>query len=64
MRANLVSRNALRARSFLGQWPPTAWLIGGEEAAASHTARQGLLASIMIMLGSWGVGWLARSSVY
>ncbi|MGJ9371747.1 polyprenol phosphomannose-dependent alpha 1,6 mannosyltransferase MptB [Nesterenkonia sp. CF4.4] len=61
MRANLVSRNALRARSFLGQWRPTAWLIGGEEAAASHTARQGLLASIMIMLGSWGVGWLAMT---
>lgn len=61
MRANLVSRNALRARSFLGQWQPTAWLIGGEEAAASHTARQGLLASIMIMLGSWGVGWLAMT---
>ncbi|MCH8571451.1 polyprenol phosphomannose-dependent alpha 1,6 mannosyltransferase MptB [Nesterenkonia sp. AY15] len=61
MRANLVSRNALRARSFLGQWPPTAWFIGGEEAAASHTARQGLLASIMIMFGSWGVGWLAMT---
>ena len=61
MRNNPVSRNALRARSFLGQWPPTAWLIGGEEAAASHTARQGLLASIMIMLGSWGVGWLAMT---
>jgi len=59
--ANPVSRNALRVRSFLGEWPPTAWLIGGEEAEASHTARQGLLASIMIMLGSWGVGWLAMT---
>ncbi|GAA1144179.1 polyprenol phosphomannose-dependent alpha 1,6 mannosyltransferase MptB [Nesterenkonia lutea] len=61
VRTNPVSRNALRMRAFLGQWPPTAWLIGGEEAAASHTARQGLLASLMIMVGSWGVGWLAMT---
>lgn len=61
MHANPVSRNAERVRTVLGQWPPTAWLIGGEEAAASHTARQGLLAALMIMVGSWGVGWLAMT---
>ncbi|MBE1513600.1 polyprenol phosphomannose-dependent alpha 1,6 mannosyltransferase MptB [Nesterenkonia halotolerans] len=61
MHANPVSRHAERVRTALGQWPPTAWLIGGEEAAASHTARQGLLAALMIMVGSWGVGWLAMT---
>lgn len=61
MRDTLISRAAWRAREVLGEFPGTAWLIGGEEAAASHTLRQGLLASLMIMVGSWGVGWLAMT---
>ncbi|GAA1169274.1 polyprenol phosphomannose-dependent alpha 1,6 mannosyltransferase MptB [Nesterenkonia xinjiangensis] len=61
MRDTLISRAALRTRDVLGSFPGTAWLIGGEEAAASHTLRQGLLASLMIMVGSWGVGWLAMT---
>ncbi|GAB3189079.1 polyprenol phosphomannose-dependent alpha 1,6 mannosyltransferase MptB [Nesterenkonia suensis] len=61
MRDTVISRAAWRVREVLGSFPGTAWLIGGEEAAASHTLRQGLLASLMIMVGSWGVGWLAMT---
>ncbi|GAA1803680.1 polyprenol phosphomannose-dependent alpha 1,6 mannosyltransferase MptB [Nesterenkonia flava] len=61
MRDNPISRAALRVREALGSFRGTAWLIGGAEGEISHTIRQGCLAAIMIMVGSWGVGWLAET---
>lgn len=55
---NLVSRAANAARESLGSFRGTSWLIGGSEGEVSHTLRQGLLASLLIMVGSWGVGWM------
>lgn len=56
-RPNVITRYADAAREALGRFAGTSWLIGGPEGAVSHTLRQGLLASLMIMVGSWGVGW-------
>lgn len=61
MRSNVISRAVSRIRGGLGRFWATSWLIGGEEAQSSHTLRQGLLAALMIMVGSWGVGWLATT---
>lgn len=36
-------------------------LAGGDEAKRGVAMAQGFLASLMIMVGSWGVGWLAQS---
>lgn len=58
MRNNPISTLAFRIRDALGRFPGTSWLIGGAEAECSHTLRQGMLASLLIMVGSWGVGWL------
>lgn len=55
---NPVSRAADAARESLGSFRGTSWLIGGSEGQVSHTLRQGLLASLLIMVGSWGVGWM------
>ncbi|NDK30597.1 polyprenol phosphomannose-dependent alpha 1,6 mannosyltransferase MptB [Nesterenkonia haasae] len=55
---NRVSRAADTAREALGSFRGTSWLIGGPEGEISHTLRQGLLAAVLIMVGSWGVGWL------
>ncbi|GFZ90007.1 polyprenol phosphomannose-dependent alpha 1,6 mannosyltransferase MptB [Nesterenkonia alkaliphila] len=55
---NRFSRAADAAREALGSFRGTSWLIGGAEGQVSHTLRQGLLAALMIMVGSWGVGWL------
>lgn len=57
----MISRGALKTREALGSFRGTSWLIGGAEAETSHTLRQGLLASLMIMVGSWGVGWLVTT---
>lgn len=54
-------RAALRFRELLGSFAGTSWLIGGPEGQVSHTLRQGLLAVLMIMAGSWGVGWVAET---
>lgn len=58
MRESRLGRFVVALRELLGRLPVTSWLIGGEEAAVSHTLRQGLLAALLIMVGSWGVGWL------
>lgn len=55
---NPISRAADSAREALGRFGATSWLIGGSEGEVSHTLRQGLLASLLIMVGSWGVGWM------
>ncbi|TLP79424.1 polyprenol phosphomannose-dependent alpha 1,6 mannosyltransferase MptB [Nesterenkonia sphaerica] len=59
---NRASRTADAAREALGSFRGTSWLIGGPEGEISHTLRQGLLAAVMIMVGSWGVGWLLMVS--
>ncbi|MDR8018704.1 polyprenol phosphomannose-dependent alpha 1,6 mannosyltransferase MptB [Nesterenkonia aerolata] len=61
MRDSRLTRAASGLRDLLGRFPGTSWLIGGEEAEASHTLRQGMLGSLLIMVGSWGVGWLATT---
>lgn len=58
---NRIAAGVLRVRDALGRSPATSWLIGGAESHVSHTLRQGLLASLLIMVGSWGVGWLAMT---
>ncbi|GAA4832621.1 polyprenol phosphomannose-dependent alpha 1,6 mannosyltransferase MptB [Garicola koreensis] len=59
--SNPISAAAESLREFLGRFRATSWLIGGPEGAVSHTLRQGLLASLMIMVGSWGVGYLVMA---
>ncbi|WP_150462370.1 polyprenol phosphomannose-dependent alpha 1,6 mannosyltransferase MptB [Nesterenkonia ebinurensis] len=56
--SNRFSRAADSAREILGNFKGTSWLIGGPEGQVSHTLRQGFLAAVLIMVGSWGVGWL------
>lgn len=53
-----VTRAANAARCWLSGFVLTRWLIGGPEGQVSHTMRQGLLAALMIMVGSWGAGWI------
>lgn len=60
-RRNPITRGADRTRNVLGRYRVTGWLFGGAESDVSHTLRQGMLAALMIMVGSWGVGWLAMS---
>lgn len=55
---NPVSRAADAVRESLGSFSGTSWLVGGSEGQASHTLRQGLLAALLLMVGSWGVGWM------
>ncbi|WP_180967422.1 polyprenol phosphomannose-dependent alpha 1,6 mannosyltransferase MptB [Zhihengliuella halotolerans] len=50
---------ALRRR--LSRLPILRHLTGGPEADVHVVLAQGLLASFMILIGSWGVGWLATS---
>ncbi|WP_156837237.1 polyprenol phosphomannose-dependent alpha 1,6 mannosyltransferase MptB [Nesterenkonia alba] len=61
LQRNVLTRYAETARRALGRWPVTGWLIGGAEGEVSHTLRQGLLAALLIMVGSWGVGWLVTT---
>lgn len=56
--SNPITRAADSLREQLGRFGVTSWLIGGPEGAASHSLRQGMLASLLIMVGSWGVGYL------
>ena len=58
---NPITRAAESLREKLGRFAATSWLIGGAEGAVSHTLRQGMLASLMIMVGSWGVGYLVMA---
>ncbi len=50
-----------RLRRRLGTYPATRWLIGGADEDTILSLRQGLIGSLMIMVGSWGVGWLATT---
>lgn len=49
-------------RRQLESAPATRWLIGGDDTATGHSLLQGLLGSVMIMVGSWGVGWMASTT--
>ncbi len=53
-----ITRGVNALRRWMSGFLLTRWLIGGPEGQASHTMRQGLLASLMIMVGSWGAGWI------
>ncbi len=46
-------------RRRLGDAPGTRLVVGGADDQPSASLRQGVLGSLMIMVGSWGVGWLA-----
>ncbi|MFC7402598.1 polyprenol phosphomannose-dependent alpha 1,6 mannosyltransferase MptB [Citricoccus sp. GCM10030269] len=48
-------------RRRLGSVAATRWLIGGEDEVTAPSVWQGLIGSLMIMVGSWGVGWLATT---
>ncbi|GAA3695129.1 hypothetical protein GCM10022377_05020 [Zhihengliuella alba] len=50
-----------RLRSRLSRLPVLRRVLGGPEADVHVVLAQGLLASILIMVGSWGVGMLATS---
>lgn len=50
-----------RGRRRLESSPATRWLIGGDDSAVGHSLLQGLFGSLMIMVGSWGVGWMAST---
>ncbi|MCY1158290.1 MAG: hypothetical protein MOP51_1313 [Citricoccus sp.] len=50
-----------RLRRRLGTLRATRWLIGGADEDTTLSLRQGLIGSVMIMVGSWGVGWLAST---
>lgn len=58
---NPITAAAASLRERLGRFGATSWLIGGAEGAVSNTLRQGLLAALMIMVGSWGVGYLVMA---
>lgn len=53
-----AARAVNTTREFLGRHRITSWLFGGAESKVSHTLRQGTVAALMIMVGSWGVGYL------
>lgn len=48
-------------RHRLGEAPITRRLVGGTDHHSAPSLWQGLIGSLMIMVGSWGVGWLAMT---
>ncbi|WP_417220891.1 polyprenol phosphomannose-dependent alpha 1,6 mannosyltransferase MptB [Arthrobacter sp.] len=53
---------AMRAvRHRIEEMPLLHRLAGGDEAKRGVAMAQGFIASVMIMIGSWGVGWLAQT---
>ncbi|MGJ9402657.1 polyprenol phosphomannose-dependent alpha 1,6 mannosyltransferase MptB [Arthrobacter sp. KK5.5] len=48
-------------RQRLGHLPVLRRLAGGSELDTGVALAQGLVASLMILIGSWGVGWLATT---
>jgi hypothetical protein len=54
-----ASLDGLRRR--LGAARATRWLVGGADEDTAPSLWQGLLGSLMIVVGSWGVGWLATT---
>lgn len=50
-----------RAEEWLGSLPVFRRIAGGDETQAAVAIAQGIVASIMVTLGSWSVGWLATA---
>lgn len=48
-------------RRWLGALPLLRRLVGGADDDTGQSLRQGVVGSLMIMVGSWGVGWLAST---
>ncbi|MGW9552184.1 polyprenol phosphomannose-dependent alpha 1,6 mannosyltransferase MptB [Citricoccus zhacaiensis] len=48
-------------RRRLGAFPLTHRLVGGTDEETAPSLWQGLIGSLLIMIGSWGVGWLAMT---
>lgn len=48
-------------RRRLGESPITRRLVGGPDHQPAPSLWQGLIGSVLIMVGSWGVGWLAMT---
>ncbi|MGM7667060.1 polyprenol phosphomannose-dependent alpha 1,6 mannosyltransferase MptB [Microbacterium sp. A93] len=48
-------------RRRLGEAPMTRRVVGGPDQLTAPSLWQGLIGSVMIMVGSWGVGWLAMT---
>jgi hypothetical protein len=57
----LLSGPVAGLRRRLGAARATRWLVGGTDEDTAPSLWQGLLGSLMIMVGSWGVGWLATT---
>lgn len=50
-----------RTEEWLGSRPVFRRIAGGDESHAAVAIAQGIIASIMVTVGSWGVGWLASA---
>lgn len=50
-----------RTEDWLGNQPVFRRIAGGDEKVAAVAIAQGIIASIMVTVGSWGVGWLASA---
>ncbi|GAA3700329.1 polyprenol phosphomannose-dependent alpha 1,6 mannosyltransferase MptB [Arthrobacter ginkgonis] len=61
--AATVRRTSASLRSRLEALPALRRLAGGDEPETGVVLAQGLVASVMIVVGSWGVGWLASSQL-
>ncbi|PQZ87337.1 hypothetical protein CQ018_17950 [Arthrobacter sp. MYb227] len=56
-----ATRNLESVRVFSATVPGLRRLTGGGENSPDIAIWQGLLASLMVMVGSWGVGWIPSS---
>ncbi|MGG5751907.1 polyprenol phosphomannose-dependent alpha 1,6 mannosyltransferase MptB [Zafaria sp. Z1313] len=50
-----------RLRGRVARTPLVGRLAGGDEESTAVALAQGFVASLMILVGSWGVGWLAST---
>lgn len=60
-RTAALTEAMLGLRHRIEEMPLLHRLAGGDEAQRGVAMAQGFIASLMIMVGSWGVGWLAQT---
>lgn len=56
-----VTASVQGLRQRMGRLPVVRRLAGGDELDTGVALAQGFVASLMILVGSWGVGWLATT---